>query len=241
MASRISGIIPLLVITLICVGVVEGGYTILEYVLLRQPVKTVQPTVQTDKDRLGQVPAGAKAKGDHRIILARNLFGPSSSKETGPVVPAPDPGAKMEAAELGIVLVGTVNGSEGTERAIILDKKKHKQELYKVGDEIFGARIKEILRGKVILVVKGRDELLDMSEAAKVRPVVKITEVPPADENQEPEVAETEVAEGQPAEMEQPAEVETNEIPPPNKVREARKRRVVRPRIIMPSRASSKG
>lgn len=71
---------------------------------------------------------------------------------------------------LQIVLVGTITGSEGTERAIILDKTKRKQELYSKGDEIQGALVKEIRRGRVILAQNGREEVLDISEAAKMRP-----------------------------------------------------------------------
>ena len=65
--------------------------------------------------------------------------------------------------------MGTINGGEGDSRAIVLDKSNNKQELYEKGDVIQGAKIKEILRGKVILVYNGKDEMLDMSEAAKER------------------------------------------------------------------------
>lgn len=172
MASRISGIIPLLVITLVCIGAVEGGYTILEYFILQQPAAEVAaPAIPIAKDPAGMIPTGTKR--DYRIILTRNLFGPSGSTETARPVPPPDPAAELKMSDLGLVLVGTIGGSEGTHRAVILDKKLHKQELYKIGDMVQGANIKEILRGKVILVVNGKDEFLDISEAATVRQVAK--------------------------------------------------------------------
>ena len=63
---------------------------------------------------------------------------------------------------------------DGADRAIIFDKTVNKQALYETGDAVQGAVVKEILRGKVILVYNGRDEMLDMSEAAKVRPAYAV-------------------------------------------------------------------
>ncbi|EKD40078.1 MAG: hypothetical protein ACD_75C00185G0013 [uncultured bacterium] len=230
MASRISGIIPLLVITLFCIGAVEGGYTILEYFILQQPAEEVAvPAIPIAKDPAGLIPIGTKR--DHTIILTRNLFGPSGSAETVRPAPPPDAAADLKMSDLGIVLVGTIGGSEGTHRAVILDKKMHKQELYKVGDMVHGAHIKEILRGKVILAVNGKDELLDISEAATVRQVAKPPppgKLPPKgktaptqqlqpketiipigqlqpNENQAPDITGT--AEDTPLELDQPAEM----------------------------------
>jgi type II secretory pathway component PulC len=75
----------------------------------------------------------------------------------------------MELSSLNVVLMGTVNGEKGDNRAIVLDKSTNKQQLYEVGDVIQGAQVKEVLRGKVILLYNGKDEMLDMSEAANVR------------------------------------------------------------------------
>lgn len=240
MASRISHILPLLVITLVCIGAVEGGYTILEYLVFRQPVKeTVPPTIPATDDAEGRIRANAKR--DHRIILTRNLFGPSGSNDSPP--PAPVAVAvDIEMADLGIVLVGTIGDSEGTHRAIILDKKTHKQELYKVEDVIQGARVREILRGKVILVVNGSDRLLDMSEAAKVRPVVKTTAAPALQpiEIQDLVPAGGGVDDATRA-MEEPAEITPEGDSPPGQESVSPDRRVVRPRIIRPARPSGNG
>lgn len=175
MASQISRIIPLLVITLCCIGAVELGYSVLEYLLFRQPAEeAVSPGTPAAKE--GPMPAGAKR--DYSIILTRNLFGPQFKTEDTPSAPAVDVAANLDRSSLEIVLVGTVGGSEGTNRAIILDRKTRKQDLYKEGDEVKGANIKEILRGKVVLEVQGKEELLDMAEAASVRPVVKAPQRP---------------------------------------------------------------
>ena len=175
MASHISRIIPLLVITLCCIGAVELGYSVLEYLLFRQPVEeTVAPGTLAAKE--GPMPAGAKR--DYSIILTRNLFGPQFKTKDTSSAPAVDVAANLDRSSLEIVLVGTIGGSEGANRAIILDRKTRKQDLYKEGDEVKGANIKEILRGKVVLDVQGKEELLDMAEAATVRPVVKAPQGP---------------------------------------------------------------
>jgi len=167
----------LLFITLCCIGAVELGYSVLEYVLFRQPVEeTVAPGTPAAKE--GPMPAGAKR--DYSIILTRNLFGQQFKTEDTSPAPAVDVAANLDKSSLEIVLVGTIGGSEGTpHRAIILDRKTRKQDLYKEGDEVKGANIKEILRGKVILDVQGKEELLDMAEAATVRPAVKVPQEPP--------------------------------------------------------------
>ncbi len=63
--------------------------------------------------------------------------------------------------------MGTVSGGSGENRAVILTKKDRKQKLYEAGELVEGAQIKRILRGKVVLNFNGKDEVLDMSEAAK--------------------------------------------------------------------------
>lgn len=170
MAARITDILPLLLITLLCVGIVEGGYQALEYFVLKTPVEqpAILNTVPVIKDSTGQ--EKQQKKHDYRIILQRNLFGPPPGKvEPGSTV-APDYDENLQSTSLDIVLMGTINGGDGADRAIVLDKKTRKQELYEKGDAIQGAIVKEILRGKVILDYNGKDEMLDMSEAAKVRP-----------------------------------------------------------------------
>lgn len=168
MAAHISRIIPLLIITLLSIVAVEGGYRVFEYLLFREPSReTVAPGSSGPEE-----PPAAAARLDPAIILARNLFGDPSEGEIPPA-PAVDMTVDLQKSELEVVLVGTIGGSEGTHRAIILDKKTRKQDLYRQGDEVQGANVKEIMRGRVVLEVEGREELLDMSEAATVRPAAQ--------------------------------------------------------------------
>jgi general secretion pathway protein C len=70
----------------------------------------------------------------------------------------------LEPTSLKIALLGTVAGSEQNAVAVIEEKKLRKQGLYRVGDSVQGAMVKMILRGKVILRVGDKDEILTMEE-----------------------------------------------------------------------------
>jgi general secretion pathway protein C len=170
MAARITDIFPFLLITLLCVGIVEGGYQALEYFVLKPPVEKDAVSESTPVAKDPTEKDEQLEKHDYRTILQRNLFGPPPGKGGSGPANTPDYAENMQLTQLNIVLMGTINGGEGDGRAIILDKGSNKQGLYEVGDEIQGASVKEILRGKVILVYNGKDEMLDMSDAAKLRP-----------------------------------------------------------------------
>ena len=73
--------------------------------------------------------------------------------------------AALKPTRLNIVLLGTVYGPERVAFAVMEEKGKKKQGLYQTGDNIQGAVIKKVLRGKVILEVKGKDEILEMEQA----------------------------------------------------------------------------
>ena len=101
--------------------------------------------------------------GDYRSIIDRNIFG--SADRTAEEVDAAEIEG-LEPTSLKIALLGTVTGNQRHAVAVIEETAKRKQGLYKVGDSIQDATIKMILRGKVILKVEDRDEILTMEEAA---------------------------------------------------------------------------
>lgn len=173
MAARIPGIVPILFITLICVGIVEGGYQAFEYFILRPPVqKEALSGDISERGSTGKVER--EVKHDYKVILERNLFGPPPGQEGPGSTDSLEYSETLKSTSLNIVLMGTINGSGDDNRAIILDKKSRDQELYEKGDAIQGAFVKEILRGKVILALNGKDEVLDMSEAATMRSAYKV-------------------------------------------------------------------
>ncbi len=97
----------------------------------------------------------------YQAIIDRNLFGALEGKETEqPLIEL----VNLEPTSLQLSLLGTIAGDDDAGRAIIGDRKQRTQDLYRVGDDIQGAVVKRILRGKVILRVNGRDEILTMEE-----------------------------------------------------------------------------
>jgi type II secretory pathway component PulC len=149
---------------------VEFGYMALEYFVLPEKLRPdVVQSASSDVSSTGTADRSKKAA--YQVILARNLFAAASGGEVErPVVHGNLEG--MAASHLDILLLGTIDDQEGGNRAVILDKKTSKQHIHRQGEEIEGVVIKEIRRGKVVLVVKGREAILDMSEAAKQRPLV---------------------------------------------------------------------
>jgi len=100
----------------------------------------------------------------YRAIVDRNLFGATGQpdNETGP-----EQIGDLEPTTLQVRLLGTIAGDDQSTRAIIEDQQKREQNLYRVGDAIQNAVVNRILRGKVVLRVDGRDQILTMDEQKK--------------------------------------------------------------------------
>ena len=161
-------VLPLLLISVICAGSVEGFY----YWFGLYVEKVRDSASRGTGEEAPAMPASGNIAGTehgsdgYAAIIERNLFASRVNiEDTGWLR---DPLEGVEASTLDVVLMGTVLGNDDGGRAIIYDKGEKKQELYQVGDYIQQAMIKQILRGKVILNYNGRDEMLDISEARNV-------------------------------------------------------------------------
>ncbi len=100
---------------------------------------------------------------NYQIILTRNIFeAVLEQKNVEPKKKKPEKVVEKEPEEttLKLVLQGTVSGDERDARAIIVDQKDKKQDIYQIGDAVQGALITSIERGKVILEVNGKKQLL---------------------------------------------------------------------------------
>lgn len=117
----------------------------------------VQPMTDSSKDERPPL-------NHYQLIMSRNIFG---SKTTPSDNVEPEDIEALEPTTLSIALLGTVSGSPSNTYAVIEETDKRKQGLFRVGDNIQGGSIKKILRGKVILSVEDRDEILTMEESAK--------------------------------------------------------------------------
>ncbi len=89
----------------------------------------------------------------YRIISGRNLFG-SIDKASEKIQINVD---ELEDTKLGLTLLGTVSGTGGFDFAVIEEKNKKKQGLFREGDAVAAAIIIRIMRGMVVLRVYGRD------------------------------------------------------------------------------------
>ena len=100
---------------------------------------------------------------NYTIITRRSLFGKVEPVKVEEKItdPTPEP---LQETTLNLTLMGTISGKEDVQRAIILNKTGKTQDIYYKGDAIGSAIIKEVKRGKVILTVGGKDEVLLMEE-----------------------------------------------------------------------------
>ena len=96
-------------------------------------------------------------------IVERNIFGATEKVEVVPVEEV-GPIETLEETSLQLSLQGTIAGDSASARAIILDQRKRSQDIYRVGDSVQEAQIRQILRGKVILRHGEKDEILTMVE-----------------------------------------------------------------------------
>ncbi len=99
------------------------------------------------------------------IIVKRNLFKveiePDTNIENKEEIPE-----ALETTTLELILWGTVTGQENV-YAVIEDQKVRKQAIYQINDLIQGAKVKKILRNRVILTFQGDDQLLDIQTDSK--------------------------------------------------------------------------
>jgi general secretion pathway protein C len=93
-------------------------------------------------------------------IAARDLFKTGEEikepEKKPPVKPVAPPPKEIQVTKLNLELKGTVTGTGSEPFAIIEERGKRKERLYKEGDAVDRAVIKLILRQRVILLVDGR-------------------------------------------------------------------------------------
>jgi len=117
----------------------------------------------------------------YNIITERNLFRTKikTEKKSKPLnIEA------LKQTDLKLKLWGTVTGENEVPYAVIEAQNEEKQNLYRAGDGIQNATVKEILKKRVILNVDGRDEILEMEKlrSAKIK-IGPIKIQKPSDQN----------------------------------------------------------
>jgi type II secretion system protein C len=95
------------------------------------------------------------AETEHSADGARSLF------DSAPMT-ATSGGSDAPATQLQLKLLGTMPGERAVALADIQDTQSKLENLYHIGATIQGATIEEIARGRVVLLVNGRREVLEM-------------------------------------------------------------------------------
>jgi len=122
--------------------------------------------IQPEKSIVGNredvaTPEPMVAEQDFQIIVTRNIF--QASLES--VAQKPEEVIEeLAPTSLDLTLLGTVTGNDRDARAIIVDNKEKKQDLYQVGDAVQSAFVESIERGKITLDVNGNKEALLIKE-----------------------------------------------------------------------------
>ena len=176
MTTRILTIINLLCLTAAAYLGVNLFYQALERRLATTPVVTAAVIPQARETKVRP-----QTESHYRLILDRNLF-----KTKAVAAPVPEKAktldlAALEQTQLKLKLWGTVappgetsqDGKASKAYAVIADTTLRQQNLYRKGDSVQNAKIKAILREKVVLTVDGKDEVLEMEklESGKGGPV----------------------------------------------------------------------
>ncbi|MBI9085335.1 MAG: hypothetical protein JEZ11_17200 [Desulfobacterales bacterium] len=101
----------------------------------------------------------------YQIIADRDLF---KTKADGTVQPS-KPVEELKPTSLKLKLLGTVSEAGGPGYAVVEDPKSKEQNLYRVGDLVASATVKQILREKIVLSVNGKEEILEIEDIQDVR------------------------------------------------------------------------
>lgn len=153
MVERVLLIVQLLLLTAAVMLGVEA------WDAWQSPPRSVEPS--SGRGAQGARPAAAvtPAYAHYGAISRRDLFRTGPEPTAAPVVDV----KALEPTQLKLTLWGTIAGEDGTDYAIIESPRRKTQQLYRAGDSIETAQLKRILRGKVVLTVGGKDEVLRMA------------------------------------------------------------------------------
>ena len=157
----ISIVLRLAVIALLVYAGVSFWYSKMGERLQEQPHPVAERKEDTvllvqDQEKGEPIPATT----GYGIIVTRNIFQAGLGSAGYGSASFRSDEDRLEQTKLNLVLLGTVIGDANDDRAIIRDEQTKLEDLYQIGSVIQGARINKISRGKVVLLVKGREEVL---------------------------------------------------------------------------------
>jgi general secretion pathway protein C len=147
--------IVILITALITITVVQG---INAYLFVKTQKLTFTRTIESMQGQ-GLDASNAQSKSNVSVISEKNVFGPIGAKSATPVAVKPK-------TKLPLVLIGTFLAPGETPYAIIEDDKKKVQDVFNIGDTIFGdANLVQIFPDKVEINRQGQTEFLTIDDA----------------------------------------------------------------------------
>jgi general secretion pathway protein C len=156
MKNRQHALMVLLVIVVVVYFVVDIAYRLIE---LNTPPPAPEPQAAVSAPAADMTKDPLEA---YAVIVERNLF---RTTDRPIVVDQTDPNS-LEATALQLDLYGTIAGEGGRGYAIIEERDKKRQRVYKVGDKVAGATIVKIMRNAVVLRLGEKDQVLKKKEIA---------------------------------------------------------------------------
>ena len=162
--SAARHIVVLLALGMVCYFGVKAFYNRVDSSVSDRREQPLQPAVadarKTVQENIDETEV------DKEAITRRNLFLSEKREGDSGLAALLNDGEKVQA---NLLLVGTIVETDGVNRAVVLDVEQKKQHLLKEGDMINGASVRRIDSGRLIISRQGRNELLDIAEAEKVR------------------------------------------------------------------------
>jgi general secretion pathway protein C len=166
--SDLSGFVSRRTVILVLMAVILYQATGIFYAVLTLQLVQVRPApAAMGKAQTAAIPAREPADA-YRIVSEKNLFGTTTKavteKQAGATPVSPD-------VALLIDLKGTVAGGPKYGFAVIEEKGTKKQRLVKSGDLVAGAKVIQVKRNAIDLLVNGQERTLKMVET-KEGPIV---------------------------------------------------------------------
>ncbi len=142
-----------------------GYHTVLNFNQARIQPEAVAAVKPEPAQRTAEPPTAVEPLKGYHKIWERNLFNIPEKTAPAPKPEVPIENIALAKKSIGLKLVGTVVADDATySRAIVHVSKTREQDAYREGDQAGKAKIKKILRNKVIITTDKGDQLLTIDD-----------------------------------------------------------------------------
>jgi type II secretion system protein C len=142
-----------------------GYHAVVNFQQARSQPKAVAMVKPEPVRRAAQPQIAVEPLDGYRKIWERNLFNIPDKAAPAPKPEVPIENIALAKKNIGLKLVGTVVANDASySRAIVHVTKTREQDAYRVGDQAGKAKIKKILRNKVIITTDKGDQLLTIDD-----------------------------------------------------------------------------